>query len=473
MRMIIGLLPVLGAVAACAVNPATGRREFSLVSEGQEIAMGQQGAESVEQSIGLYPDPELQTYVMDVGMRMAALSERPQLPWRFGVVEDAAINAFALPGGPIYFTRGILTHMNSEAEMASVMGHEIGHVTARHSAQQISRASAFQLGLGLGSAFSNTVAAFSGLASDGLGVLLLKYGRDAETQADELGFRYMTASGYDPRAMKDMFAMLGRVSEGAGRLPTWLSTHPTPDDRLARTETRLTGTTLNYATLTRKQDEFFRRIEGLVYGENPRNGFFLGRSFHHPDLRFKFTFPDGWQLQNGTSAVAGINPSQDAILEIRLDDATNVATAMASFAGQNGVSVERPDDSRVNGLTAQTAEFEASSGQGRLRGRVSFLALNNRVYRVMGFATSQAYGNNRQAIVSSLASFAEERDQAMLARQPNRIRVVTLPKAMNIPEFVATFPSAIPPEQAALINGVTLDERLAAGRKLKQVVPGN
>src|SRR3990170_7812540 len=124
-----------GPVASCARNPVTGKNEISLVSEGQEIQMGQQAAQEVGQSIGFVEDPELQAYVAGIGKRMAAKSERPKLPWEFHVVNDAAVNAFALPGGFIYVTRGLLAHMNSEAELATVVGHEIGHVTARHSVQ--------------------------------------------------------------------------------------------------------------------------------------------------------------------------------------------------------------------------------------------------------------------------------------------------------------------------------------------------
>ena len=172
-------------MASCARNPVTGKNELSLVSEGQEIQMGQQAAQEVAQTIGFVDDSELQSYVANIGKRMAAKSERPDLPWEFHVVNDASVNAFALPGGFIYVTRGLLGSMNSEAELATVLGHEIGHVTARHSVQQISKAQLATLGLGIGSIVSSDIAQFAGLASQGLQVLFLKYGRDAENQADE------------------------------------------------------------------------------------------------------------------------------------------------------------------------------------------------------------------------------------------------------------------------------------------------
>src|SRR5687767_3936865 len=181
--VLVGLSVGLAAgPLGCARNPVTGKSELSLVSESQEIQMGKEASAQVAQSIGLYNDAKVQSYVAEIGKRMAAKSERPNLPWEFHVVDDAAVNAFAIPGGFIYITRGLLAHMNTEAELASVLGHEIGHVTARHSVQQISKAQLATLGLGIGSILSSDLAQFAGLAGQGLQVLFLKYGRDAENQ---------------------------------------------------------------------------------------------------------------------------------------------------------------------------------------------------------------------------------------------------------------------------------------------------
>jgi predicted Zn-dependent protease len=176
-------------VAACATNPATGKKELILVSEDQEVQMGQAEAKRTISQLGAYADSELQNYVSSIGKKLAAVSERPQLPWTFTIVDDPQVNAFALPGGPIFITRGILAHMGSEAELAGVLGHEIGHVTARHSASQMSRAQLAQIGLGLGTVLRPDLAQFAGLASTGLQVLFLKYSRDDESEADMLGFR--------------------------------------------------------------------------------------------------------------------------------------------------------------------------------------------------------------------------------------------------------------------------------------------
>src|SRR5712691_5138809 len=187
-----GLTVVAALVAAgCAVNPATGSRQLMLISESQEIAMGREYDQEVAASIGLYPDSALQRWIQQFGARLAATSERPNLPWTFHVVDDPVVNAFALPGGYIYVTHGILAHLNSEAELAGVVGHEIGHVTARHSVSQMSKQQLAQLGLVLGTVIEPKLQRYAGAASQSLGLLFLKFSRDNESQADQLGFRYM------------------------------------------------------------------------------------------------------------------------------------------------------------------------------------------------------------------------------------------------------------------------------------------
>ena len=199
--------------------------------------MGQEAAKEVTASIQPVADDALQRYVSGLGTQLAKASERPNLPWSFTVIDDPQVNAFALPGGPIFITRGILTHMNSEAQLVSVLGHEIGHITAKHSVQQLSQAQLAQIGIIAAVIVKPSLAQFGDLASQGLGLLFLKFGRDDETQADDLGFRYMTTAGYSPTEMAEMFRTLQRLSGGnsGGRVPEWLSTHPDPGNRVEKT----------------------------------------------------------------------------------------------------------------------------------------------------------------------------------------------------------------------------------------------
>ena len=188
-------------MSACATNPVTGRREITLMSEAQEIALGKESDAQVRQEMGVYDDPDLQRYVSDIGLRLAKLSERPNLPWQFTVVDQPAINAFALPGGFIYVTRGILPYLDNEAELAGVLGHEIGHVTARHSAQQYTRQIGGTVGLVALGVFVPAAQPFGQASQQAMGLLFLKYGRDDELQADSArrALRRGSATGI-PRA---------------------------------------------------------------------------------------------------------------------------------------------------------------------------------------------------------------------------------------------------------------------------------
>jgi predicted Zn-dependent protease len=230
-----GTVVIAAALGAegCATNPATGESQLSLISRQQEIQMGQQAARQVRQTIGVVSDRALQQYVERIGERLAVGTSRPDLPWRFAVVDDPTPNAFALPGGFIYVTRGMMNLLTSEAELAAILGHEIAHVTARHAVNQLSRQQLAQLGLGLSGIFVPEVQTLSPVIGAGLNLLFLKYSRDHEREADELGYQYLRREGYDVSEFADVFRALQRASgDGPGALPGWLSTHPVPAERI-------------------------------------------------------------------------------------------------------------------------------------------------------------------------------------------------------------------------------------------------
>jgi predicted Zn-dependent protease len=210
MRALIAVV-LVAVTAACATNPVTGKKELSFLSEAEELAMGQQADAEIRREMGVYPDQELQRYVQDIGMRLAQQSHRPSLPWTFTVVDSPAINAFAVPGGFVYITRGILPYLGDEAELAGVLGHEIGHVTARHVNQQYSRQAMGGIGLMVLSIFVPQTAPFQDVSSMGLGVLFLKYSRDDELESDRLGMEYESALGYDPSSVPRFLSTLARV----------------------------------------------------------------------------------------------------------------------------------------------------------------------------------------------------------------------------------------------------------------------
>jgi len=467
---------ILGTgVGSCARNPVTGKSELSLVSESQEIEMGKQGAQEVAQTIGLYDNANAQAYVAEIGKPIAAASERPNLPWEFHVVDDASVNAFALPGGFIYVTRGLMSTINDEAEFATVIGHEIGHVTNRHSVQMISKSQLAQLGLGIGSILSSDIAKFGQLAGAGLQVLFLKYSRDAENQADQAGFRYALNQGYDVREMPKVFQTLDRISQtgGGGKLPEWLATHPNPGNRIKHIETMLdtVHTDLNKGKVNR--DGYLQRVKGMTYGEDPQQGYFEGTQFYHPKMRFQLHFPDGWQVQNTAASVASMSPNQDAIIQLSLAGQTSPQQAAQQFLSQQGVQAGQTSNSSINGLPAASSYFQAQTEQGVIEGIVSFVSYGGQTFGLMGYTPTGKLSTYDRVFQSAIRSFSELRDNSKINVQAARVEVVKVPRQMTLEQFNAQYPSSLPIEQVAIINELEGPQSvIPAGQMVKRVVGG-
>ncbi len=362
---------LLSAATGCSVNPATGKRQLTLISEAQEIQMGREAHQQIQAQMGVYPDEELQEYVSDLGLELAAASERPHLPWAFTVIDDPVVNAFALPGGFIYITRGILSHMNSEAELISVLGHEIGHVTGRHGVEQMSKQQLAQVGFVVGMVASPEFRQFGQLAQQGLGLMFLKFSRDHEREADDLGLRYLARGGYDPREMDNVFTTLGRVSgsQGAGRVPGWAATHPAPENRVARIQQAVAAMPPEAHGGEIRRDLFLGQVDNLTFGADPRQGFFKENVFYQPEMRFKLTFPPGWRTVNQRQAVGAISPEKDAIVVLQLaqgDDPTAAATKF--FSQQN--------------IEQQLLQFQNLDRNQCPRAEAAWSARNRRLFRL-------------------------------------------------------------------------------------------
>ena len=458
-------------LAGCARNPATGRQELMLVSEAQEIEMGTQYDKEIVASIGLYPDPALQRYIQDLGTRLAATSERTKLPWTFRVVDDPAVNAFAVPGGYVYVTRGIMAHLNSEAELAGVVGHEIGHVTARHTAAQLSKQQLAGLGLAVGSIASSTIERYAGIASQALGVLFLKFSRDDENQADQLGLRYLQRANYDPRQMPHVFRMLERVSaaEGAGRLPEWLATHPNPANRAERLNTQIAALPQDFAGTVVNRDGYERRLDGMIYGMNPREGFFKGTDFFHPELKFRIGFPSGWSTFNGKQAVAAVSGQRDAVIELTLADGSSADQAARAFLSQEGLQAGTLSRGHVSGLAASGAPFAAATQSGAVRGSALFVEYGGAVYRLLAYGPEASWSANAATAERAVRSFAPLTDPAMLNVQPQHVDILTLDRRTTIAELAQQRPSPVPAATLALLNQVDVQTPLEPGRLVKWV----
>ena len=457
------------SLSACAVNPATGGRMFSLVSEGQEIEMGQQAMLEVDATMGLYEDPALQAYVDSVGQAMATVAERPDLPWTFKVVDDPVINAFALPGGPVYLARGIMAYFNSETEMASVLGHEIGHITARHSVEQISRAQLMQIGLVASVVLVPELRPFGDALGGGLGMLFLKFGRDDESQSDELGFRYMTRLGYDPQGAVDMFEILERQRDTSGGvIPEWQSTHPDPGNRVLAAQQRIASSQIDGGIVRR--DEYMRHIDGMMFGKDPAQGFFVEGRFVHPDLRLQFRFPEGWATQNAPTSVIAQSPDRDAVMQVTLAQGSTPEEAASAFFDQQGIERTGSRSRTVNGLRAVQGTFRVTGEQGTLDGQVLFVKHRDLVFRFMGYTTTSRMGTYAVTFERSLESFAPMNEERWINLQPRRLEIVRVPDEMTVERFFQRFPSTVSLEMVRLINGWEEGHVIPAGGLAKRVV---
>src|SRR5688500_17864825 len=315
----------------CAKNPVSGNRQLVLMSEAQEIEMGKSADPQIIQQFSLYPDKGLQDFITEKGKKMAAISHRPNIEYHFRVVDSDVLNAFAVPGGYVYFTRGIMAHFNNEAEFAGVLGHEIGHIAARHSVEQQRNQMLGQLGAIASVIITPEPGQFAESAMQGVGLLLLKFGRDAERESDRLGVEYSTKIGYDAEEMAGFFQTLQRKSEASGsqELPGFLSTHPNPGDRF-NTVSKLAKEWKQKLNVTNPQENrnaYLKRIEGLVYGEDPQQGYVENNAFYHPVLKLQFPIPQNWIYANSPTAFQMAPKDGKAMMMLTLAGGNSIQAA--------------------------------------------------------------------------------------------------------------------------------------------------
>ena len=464
-------------LVSCAKNPVTGKRQLALLSEAQEIGIGRASHPEVLAEFGAVDSEALQAYVSRIGQSMAFASHRPDLPWKFTVVDSPVVNAFAVPGGFIYFTRGILAFMNDEAELAGVLGHEIGHVTARHSVSQISKAQLFGLGLGLGSAFSATFRDLSDLAQLGTGLLFLKYGRDAERQSDRLGIQYMFGQNYDPRRLSQFFEVFQAMREQSGQaIPNWLSTHPAPPDRISDTSAQadelLQGSSGD--DLRVGGADFLAAINGIVFGENPREGFVLEDQFLHPDLRFQLNFPTSWRVQNSKSAVLFSAPDGAAGVQLTLaPEAIPPEQRARQIAEAQEIDLVAGSERTIAGNRAYLGEFRIIQQAREIRVIAAFIPFRGNLYQLAEIAPATVFDTHRLSLLDTLVSFRELTDSRHLNVQPDLLRIYRVRRGGRLADVAARYPnSRIELADLERLNRISRDTRLAAGTRVKVVEAG-
>jgi predicted Zn-dependent protease len=459
---------------SCATNPVSQEREFMLLSQSDEIALGRQTDPQILQTYGHYEDPQLAEYVGAIGSRMGALSHRPELEYYFKVLDSPVVNAFAVPGGYVYLTRGILAYLNDEAELAGVIGHEIGHISARHSAKQYSRAQAAQLGLGLGSILSETFRQYAGLAQVGVSLLFLSFSRENERQADDLGVLYSSKAGYDANRMANLFITLQRLnpSQGQDGLPAWFSTHPNPPDRInaIRQAARQWQESNPQVQLRTNRDQYLMHLEGLIIGEDPRQGYVDGQMFYHPVLGFQFPIPAGWQVNNTPSQVQIFSQAQDAVILLSASGESTPAAAADAFISGTQAMVVSSETRRVNGLPAERLVCDVATEQGLVRVLSCFIQKDNLVYSFMGYTVQERFDGYLPAFDTTIGQFQNLTDAARINVRPQRLAVRKTSREGNLRQSLQSY--GVPQDKLethAILNGMELDDPLPAGTLIKIV----
>jgi predicted Zn-dependent protease len=465
------------------IVPATGERRYVGFSWDEEIKLGQRASKDVAATFGIYRDPKLQRYVEDVGQRVLAKSHlrRPgteeqfrRTPVTFQILDSPIINAMALPGGYVYVTRGMLAHLNNEDQLAVVLAHEIGHVAARHAARQSWQQQIGQ-GLLLGGAIlgqsilglpAQQLLSLGGAAAQ---LLFLRYSREDELEADSLGVEYSSLAGYDAQQVSDFFRSLARIQEKEGQgLPNFLSTHPDPGDRVARIR-QLAAKERTRSMPPEDITRYLTAVEGIVFGEDPRQGFVEENVFYHPDQRFQFPVPRGFRVVNQPTQVVMVEDKQRAMLGFSAAGERSLDGAVAKFVQQPGLRVLERTRRRSGELPAMAVVADAKMENGKAaRILAYFVQYRDEVYYFMGYTSPELFRSFEAPFLQTMVGFKEIRDPRMLQRQPVRVELLRVDRSAPFRTFIpAKLPAEIKAEDLAILNQLTVSQEVGSGKILK------
>ncbi len=448
------------------------------ITSSQVATMGDKEAAKVEQTMGLVREAKPVDYVVAIGKKLAALSGLPGEPWSFQVVDMPEPNAFSLPGGHVYVSRGLLALVNSEDELAGVIGHEIGHVTARHSEKRIRAAlttAPVVIATGIGGAAASIVSPKLGKIVAGSGQLLMAsvvapFSRSQENQADMIGQRLAADAGYAPSGLSTFLHSIGREDKlvhGKERKSSFLDTHPMTPDRVARTKE--TARTLVRATsrpIARDRADLFSRFAGLVVGEDPAVGIFKEQLFLHPELDLAITFPRDWTTVNTRDAVVAVNSSKEAVVSLRIaENDTELATVIKLLqAEQKGLRFQR----------FEIAGFPAANTFVTGKGQVSDITLieyGGNVYAVTGQTAAAMAARYLKSFTATARSFRALRSRERSSLEESRLRVRTARSGEKSAGVAKRTGSTWSPEALAVANGIEVDTSFREGQPVKVAIP--
>lgn len=433
-------------LVACTANPSA-KRTRRAMSESEELEIGKEAAAQVEQYMGFAGSEELNAYVSRIGQRLVKRSSRSHIRHEFHIVDVKEPNAFALPGGYIYVSRGLLAIMNSEDELAAVLGHEIGHVAGRHSAQRQAKSRSWiplQILAGIGGAAASVVSPGLGGAVANAGQLpaslaIASYSRKQEEEADRLGQQYAAAEGWDPAAIADTMDALTREQELAGAgdpsRMSFFDTHPTTPDRANKGRDYAKSLTVAPADrIAVDRNAFLAWLDGLVLGESARGGVFIDRRFVHPGLEFAMTFPNGWIHDNSPSAVLAQPQDQSALLALQVaaqgDDPSVIADQLASeveLLGTKGTT--------INGYPAVTSSARANEQGKEIYVALVWIAKDGLVYQILGATTAERWDSHRPDFEAAARSFRQPTMAELDEVRENRLRLVRADPGQTVGEI--------------------------------------
>lgn len=465
-------------LAGCAVNPVTGNPDFVLVSSEKEKQLGATAAAEIEQTTGFYDGNGIEAYVRELGQRLAVHSPRKDVDYTFHVLDLAEPNAFALPGGYVYVTRGLLVLANSEDELAGVIGHEIGHIAARHAVRQISRNAPLGILTGITAgvtgmvspALGSLVGGVGGLAS---GLVMAPYSRDQEREADRIGQQIAADAGYDPAAMSAFLDVLQRDEKlrgGGSQGFSFLATHPATPERVENTATFAKQIKrADEAPLSPTRTDFLDHLKGLPTGVNVASGYFLGRTFIQPDFDILIMFPDGWQTENTPQAAMASSPDGGAGLSLALaaksDDPMEGARQLAAKAGKG--LLDSTETTKIGDLPAARAQARTRGPRGDIGIDITWIAYKGNVFQITGVTSLTQFTAFGRPFEQTRESFRGLRPDERAAVRENRLQL-TEGKAGETPEAIAsrtntTWSAAM----LAVANGLPANAPLDAARTLK------
>ncbi|HOS72628.1 MAG TPA: M48 family metalloprotease [Bacteroidales bacterium] len=464
-------------ISSCAVNPVTGKRQLMLMSEEQEIQLGFSYDPQVTATFGEYQNDRLLSFIREKTTEMGRISHRPNLQYHIKILDSPVVNAFAVPGGYIYLTRGILAQLNNEAELMGVIGHEMGHITARHSVSQQTKQQLGQLLLIGGMIASEKFARYAEQAFMGMQLLFLRFSRDNEREADALGVEYSSRISYDAHKMADFFQVLNKMNmaENHGGVPTFLSTHPDPGDRYnsVHRSSAEWQAKLDYPEYKVNQENYLRLIDGIVYGEDPRQGFVENNTFYHPELKFRFNFPGGWRYENTPAQVNMAPADGKALMIFTLASQKTLQNAADTTLAALGLTLLESKNVSVNGLQAR-ATISRQVSQDQSGGQASnlvlsyFIQYSPVIYVFHGVSAEADFNNYFNTMESSMQTFARLTDPSKLNVKPTRLLVKRVPGTATVSATLSSL--GVPQDklqEIALLNNLELNSTIQAGRLIK------